>query len=63
MKPIVFTDLDGSLPDHESYSCEEARPALNLLQEKNIPVIANTVKHWQSYYLLENQLVTMTHLL
>jgi mannosyl-3-phosphoglycerate phosphatase family protein len=44
MKPIVFTDLDGSLLDHESYSCEEARPALNLLQKKNIPVIPNTSK-------------------
>lgn len=44
MKPIVFTDLDGSLLDNENYSCEEARPALNLLQKKNIPVIANTSK-------------------
>ena len=44
MKPIVFTDLDGSLLNHENYSFEAAQPALNLLQRKKIPVIPNTSK-------------------
>jgi mannosyl-3-phosphoglycerate phosphatase len=36
---LVFTDLDGTLLDHVSYSFEPARPALRLLREKRIPLI------------------------
>ena len=36
---IVFTDLDGSLLDHYSYSSEAARPALARLVEQSIPVV------------------------
>ncbi len=41
---LVFTDLDGTLLDHDSYSAEPAREALNLLKEHNIPLIFNTSK-------------------
>lgn len=37
--PIIFTDLDGTLLDHYTYSFEKALPALTLLKEKNIPLI------------------------
>ena len=30
---LVFTDLDGTLLDHESYSWSPARPALDALRE------------------------------
>jgi len=36
---IVFTDLDGTLLDGETYSFEPALPALKLLKEKEIPLI------------------------
>ncbi len=36
---LVFTDLDGCLLDSNTYSFEEARPALNALRSINIPVI------------------------
>lgn len=36
---IIFTDLDGTLLDAETYSFEPALPALELLKEKNIPLI------------------------
>ncbi len=36
---IIFSDLDGTLLDHRSYSFEPARPALRLLREKRIPLI------------------------
>jgi mannosyl-3-phosphoglycerate phosphatase len=36
---IIFTDLDGTLLDHYSYSFDKAMPALQLLKEKNIPLI------------------------
>jgi mannosyl-3-phosphoglycerate phosphatase len=41
---LVFTDLDGTLLDHDSYSFEPALPALALLKEKNIPLIICTSK-------------------
>jgi mannosyl-3-phosphoglycerate phosphatase len=41
---LVFTDLDGTLLDHDSYSFEPAVPALAALKEKNIPLIICTSK-------------------
>jgi len=38
-KLIIFTDLDGTLLDHYTYSFEKALPALTLLKEKNISLI------------------------
>ena len=36
---IVFSDLDGTLLEHDTYGFEAARPALDLLWGKNIPLI------------------------
>ncbi len=36
---VVFTDLDGSLLDSETYSFELARPALEALRSEQIPII------------------------
>jgi mannosyl-3-phosphoglycerate phosphatase len=36
---VVFTDLDGTLLDHETYSNAPATEALDLLAERRIPVI------------------------
>ncbi len=44
MTPIVFTDLDGSLLDQETYSWEPARPALERLERHQIPWILVTSK-------------------
>jgi mannosyl-3-phosphoglycerate phosphatase len=41
---LVFTDLDGTLLDHHSYSFAPAKPALALLSERKIPVILNSSK-------------------
>lgn len=38
-KIIVFTDLDGTLLDHSTYSFGEAEKALKSLRERNIPLI------------------------
>jgi len=38
-KTVIFTDLDGTLLDDESYSCQEALPALSLVSSRNIPLI------------------------
>ena len=41
---LVFTDLDGTLLDHETYSFEPARPALRALEERGVPLILCTSK-------------------
>lgn len=41
---IVFTDLDGTLLDHESYGYGPARPALAKLAEKGVPLILASSK-------------------
>ena len=41
---LVFTDLDGTLLDHHTYSFEPALPALKVLKEKTIPLIICTSK-------------------
>lgn len=44
MKYVVFTDLDGTLIDHDTYSYEAAKPALAALKEHGIPLIFCTSK-------------------
>lgn len=41
---LVFSDLDGTLLDHDSYSFEAARPALELLKARGIPLILASSK-------------------
>jgi len=38
-KVIIFTDLDGTLLDYITYSFEKALPALQLVRERDIPLI------------------------
>lgn len=41
---LVFTDLDGTLLDHDTYSHAAAQHALDLLAQHNIALIINTSK-------------------
>jgi mannosyl-3-phosphoglycerate phosphatase len=43
-KIIIFTDLDGTLLDYSDYSFEAAMPALQLVKEKNIPLVISSSK-------------------
>ena len=36
---MVFTDLDGTLLDHDTYGWEAAAPALEQLKAKRVPVV------------------------
>jgi mannosyl-3-phosphoglycerate phosphatase len=38
-QPIVFTDLDGTLLDAETYRFDAALPALALLKERGVPLV------------------------
>ncbi|KXI27729.1 HAD-IIB family hydrolase [Paraglaciecola hydrolytica] len=42
--PLIFTDLDGTLLDHDDYSFAAAQVMLNKLAQRKIPVIPNTSK-------------------
>lgn len=51
-KLIIFTDLDGTLLDYATYSFEAALPALQLMKEKEIPLVicsSKTRKEIESY--------------
>lgn len=43
-KPVVITDLDGTLLDHQTYAWQPAREALEALHEAGIPLILNSSK-------------------
>jgi len=38
-QPIIFTDLDGTLLDRDTYSFAAAVPALQLVEQKQIPLV------------------------
>ncbi|MEO0544452.1 MAG: HAD-IIB family hydrolase [Pseudomonadota bacterium] len=44
MSLIIFTDLDGTLLDHETYSWGPAQPALDELKRRDIPLIMASSK-------------------
>ncbi len=44
IQPIIFTDMDGSLLDHDTYSHAEADELLEWLGDKKIPVVPATSK-------------------
>jgi mannosyl-3-phosphoglycerate phosphatase len=41
---IIFSDLDGTLLDHDSYDWSPARPAMERLAASDIPVVLNSSK-------------------
>ncbi len=43
-KLVIFTDLDGTLLDQDSYSFEHALPALRAIREKEIPLVFSSSK-------------------
>ena len=36
---VIFTDLDGTLLDHDTYEWKEAEPALDLCKKLGVPVV------------------------
>jgi mannosyl-3-phosphoglycerate phosphatase len=60
MKPdagmVVFTDLDGTLLDHETYSYSPALEALDLLERQRIPLILCSSKTRAEIELIQGNL-------
>ncbi len=53
---IIFTDLDGTLLNHEDYSFEDALPALNRIKENHIPLIIVTSKTRKEVEIIQREL-------
>lgn len=53
---VIFTDLDGTLLDHETYGWEEAKPALNLCKALNVPLILVSSKTRAEMNVLRHEL-------
>jgi mannosyl-3-phosphoglycerate phosphatase len=59
--PVVFTDLDGTLLDHYTYSFAAAREALDLLRRRHIPLILCSSKTRAELELLQLDLRVGQH--
>jgi mannosyl-3-phosphoglycerate phosphatase len=55
---VVFTDLDGTLLDHHTYSWEAARPALDELIRRRLPLVLCSSKTRAEMVLLQRELGT-----
>lgn len=55
-KKIVFSDLDGTMIDHENYSYQEAKNALERIIEMKVPLILVSSKTYAEIEALRNQL-------
>lgn len=53
---VVFSDLDGTLLDHDTYSFAAAQPALERLAELNSPVVLVTSKTRAEVEVIRRQL-------
>ena len=53
---LIFTDLDGTLLDHTTYSWDKAKPALDICRSLNIPVIMVSSKTRAELELLHREM-------
>lgn len=53
---LIFTDLDGTLLDHDDYSYSPAKPMLKTLADYAIPLIINTSKTFAEVLELRSEL-------
>ena len=53
---LVFTDLDGTLLDHHTYSWKEALPALERCRKKSVPVVLVSSKTRAEMAVLHQEL-------
>ena len=56
MQVTIFTDLDGSLLNHEDYSYAEAMPSLDRIKQSGIPLIMTTSKTRREVELLQREM-------
>lgn len=55
-KLIVFTDLDGTLLNHDDYGWKQAAPAINVLKKYAFPLVLNSSKTNSEIKLLREEI-------
>jgi mannosyl-3-phosphoglycerate phosphatase len=55
-KTIIFTDLDGTLLDHDTYSFEAALPMLDFIKRHKIPLVIVTSKTKEEVLRIQKRL-------
>jgi mannosyl-3-phosphoglycerate phosphatase len=60
LKPLVFSDLDGTLLDHFTYQSTAANDTIQQLKSVNIPVILNTSKTFTEVEIILDELQLTT---
>ncbi|MDT0594313.1 HAD-IIB family hydrolase [Glaciecola petra] len=53
---LVFSDLDGTLLDHYSYSFEEAEQTIEALKRYQIPLVLNTSKTFDEVLAIQDEM-------
>ncbi|WP_041530917.1 MULTISPECIES: HAD-IIB family hydrolase [Persephonella] len=53
---VIFTDLDGTLLNHEDYSFKDAIPSLERIKKKGIPLVIVTSKTKKEVELIQKEL-------
>lgn len=56
MRLLIFSDLDGTLLNHDDYRFDEAAPWLKRLKGADVPVILNTSKTYEEVLGLQQEL-------
>ena len=60
MQVLVFTDFDGTILDHYSYSFEAAKPCIDRLTAMGIVIIPNTSKTFAEVLVLQKKMALST---
>jgi len=53
---LVFTDLDGTLLDHDTYRFDSALSCIELLKDNHVPIIINSSKTFEEIIELRDEL-------
>ena len=53
---LIFSDLDATLLDHNTYSFQEALPALQLIRKRKIPLILSSSKPYDEMIVIRKEL-------
>ncbi len=56
MRAVFFTDVDGTLIDHHSYSHEKSLRGISLLEKQSVPLVAVSSKTFDEMSLLVREL-------
>ena len=53
---LIFSDLDATLLDHNTYSFQEALPAIQLIRKRKIPLILSSSKTYDEMIVIRKEL-------